>query len=234
MPASSISRLSPGAGRPGGPLFDALLRHSEIASRAREEERLRIGGELHNGVCQELLGLACELKALAAGAEKVGCPYEGTLRRAAELVGAAMEASRAVVAECLPAELETQGLGEALRQLTRRTEAQTKCTARIGREFQLPHAMAAQVYRIAQEALRNALRHAGASTIRVFAEGDEAAFSIRVEDDGRGLPPEIERTGRYGLRIMREQAEAIGADLRVENRPGGGTVIICAGPRNRP
>jgi nitrate/nitrite-specific signal transduction histidine kinase len=86
---------------------------------------------------------------------------------------------------------------------------------------------AADLYRIAQEAIRNAARHSGAGEIRVALSSDERRLALVVEDDGHGILPGAETRGGMGLKIMRYRASIIGASLEIGAREHGGTIVRC-------
>ena len=91
--------------------------------------------------------------------------------------------------------------------------------------------VAQHLYRIAQEALSNAVRHAKASRIRVVFRGTDSEFTLQVEDDGAGLPVELPASG-MGLRTMRYRAQILEGELTVAPAPGGGTLVTCRVPRS--
>jgi signal transduction histidine kinase len=134
-----------------------------------------------------------------------------------------MEELRAVVFELRPASLEAEGLATVLRkhvEVLRRVSGRA-VELRIGEAPRLAGAEAAQVLRIAQEALGNAVRHSGAGRISVRLDGRV----LEVADDGRGFDPAAVRGRRLGLTSMAERATELGATLRVESAPGAGTTI---------
>jgi signal transduction histidine kinase len=204
-------------------LIELLAAHAAIAienarlyERSRElsivEERNRLARELHDSVTQQLFGVALAAKSAATLLERVG-----------ELARGAMEELRAVVFELRPASLEAEGLATVLRkhvEVLRRVSGRA-VELRIGDAPRLAGAEAAQVLRIAQEALGNAVRHSGARRISVRLDGRV----LEVADDGRGFDAAAVRGRRLGLTSMAERATELGAALRVESAPGAGTTI---------
>jgi signal transduction histidine kinase len=139
------------------------------------------------------------------------------------LARGAMEELRAVVFELRPGSLEAEGLGTVLRkhvEVLRRVSGQA-IELRVGEVPRLSGEAAAQVLRIAQEALGNALRHSGARRIKVRLD-DRV---LVVADDGRGFDPSAVRGRRLGLTSMAERATELGAALSVDSAPGKGTTI---------
>jgi signal transduction histidine kinase len=205
-------------------LIELLAAHAAIAienarlyERSRElsivEERNRLARELHDSVTQQLFGVA-----LAAESASTLLP-----RRVSELARGAMEELRAVVFELRPGSLEAEGLGTVLRkhvEVLRRVSGQA-IDLRVGEVPRLSGEAAAQVLRIAQEALGNALRHSGARHIKVKLDGRV----LVVADDGRGFDPGAVRGRRLGLTSMAERATELGARLTIDSAPGEGTTI---------
>ena len=147
-----------------------------------------------------------------------------------ELARGAMEELRAVVFELRPASLEAEGLGTVLRKhvdVLRRVSGRP-IELNVADPPRLPGASAAQVFRIAQEALQNALRHAEADHIEVRLEGDgNGGLVLSVADDGQGFDParRAVRGRRLGLTSMEERAEELGGTLDIESAAGEGTRV---------
>jgi signal transduction histidine kinase len=97
----------------------------------------------------------------------------------------------------------------------------------------LDEAVAAQAYRIAQEAVTNAVRHARAGCVCLTLRGGDGRVVLRVEDDGVGLGPDARGGQGMGLRIMRHRAQAVGGRLRMQRGADGGTAVVCALPAAR-
>ena len=128
-----------------------------------------------------------------------------------------------------PLDIAANGLGDALTLLVHNACAGAEAQCRVelegvAPELPAPHAL--HLYRIAQEALHNALRHAHARHIVVALHGDGHALTLRVRDDGRGLPRRSRDVG-LGLSTLAYRARAIGASLRIDAAPGRGTTVEC-------
>ena len=153
-----------------------------------------------------------------------------------ELARGAMEELRAVVFELRPASLEAEGLATVLRKhvdvLRRVSGAPIELS--VGDPPRLPGVRAAQVFRIAQEALQNALRHAEAEHIEVRLEDGGGALVLCVADDGRGFDVNdgAVRGRRLGLTSMEERAAEIGGRLEIESAAGAGTRVRLEVPHN--
>ncbi len=208
------------------------IENARLYERSRElsivEERNRLARELHDSVTQQLFGVvlaaesACEL--LARGGEA-----REQLERVQALARGAMEELRSVVFELRPASLEAEGLGRVLRkhvEVLRRVSGR-EIELRVASPPSLGAAAAGQVFRIAQEALQNALRHADAGRIEVRLEDGGGRLALSVADDGRGFDaaaPGV-RGRQLGLTSMEERAAELGGRLAIESRPGQGTTV---------
>jgi signal transduction histidine kinase len=198
----------------------------------REEEKARLSRELHDEMGQLLTALRMELEALEDGLGDVERPAAARelLDRAvaaSELVAMAIDSMRNLLASLRPVALDRLGLGAALSQECRRF----KDWAGIACEFAAADGLStfgAQVdtalFRIAQEALTNVARHAGASRVAVTLERKEGMAVLRVADDGRGVPAGREAAG-LGVLGMRERAECLGGELVVKPVPRGGAMV---------
>ena len=202
----------------------------EFAARtvdAQELERRHLAGEIHDGISQRLISLWYHLQAAEAfGADPGVVAHE--LGAAKELTSAALDEARRAIAGLRPSVLDDLGLGPSLESL-----AHTVVGPEVDVEIapcRLPPHVEVALYRIAQEALQNVMKHAGAERVTLRLSATGGAVHLVVEDDGRGFrPAEVgrDRNGdpSYGLVGMRERAELIGAHLRVTSAPGNGTRV---------
>ncbi len=205
---------------------ERLLRAAVDASEA---ERRRIARDLHDTVVQDLSGTAF---ALAAAAREGGAPPD-SLESMAGSVRDSLRSLRSLLVEIHPPNLGTAGLAGALEDLlapaaARGVEAQLD-TERLGT---VDPAAAALVWRVAQEAVRNVLRHAEASSLHVAVSGSGDSVRLVVEDDGRGFDPgEARDRTSFGLRGLTGLVEEAGGTLDVTASPGRGTrVTMAVGP----
>ena len=222
-------------------LIGLLAAHAAIAienarlhERSRElsivEERNRLARELHDNVTQRLFGVALAVESAQTLLERDAGAAAEELARVRELARGAMEELRAVVFELRPASLEAEGLATALRKhvdVLRRVSGRP-IELSVAGPPRLPGASAAQVFRIAQEALQNALRHAEAEHIEVRLEGNgNGRLVLSVADDGRGFDParRAVRGRRLGLTSMEERAEELGGTLAIDSTVGEGTRV---------
>jgi signal transduction histidine kinase len=217
--------------------YATLLRRARDG--ARREERQRLARDLHDSIVQQVFSISMQAKSLEVLAGRGDAvPAEAVERIAGEVGGlsqAALADLRAMVHELRPSALaELGGLAEALRVLAKSTANRTGLTVSVWAGHGLDAAagdLAEDVYRIIAEALHNAVRHAGATTVavRLAVRGDR--LTATVTDDGRGIAPgPREDTAGYGLTAMRERAERWGGTVAVRPGRGGGTAVRLAVP----
>jgi signal transduction histidine kinase len=201
---------------------------------AREEERRRLRGDLHDSVGPELAGLTMGLEAaenmLAADPAGAASALAVLRERASDAVGTV----RAVVDGLRPPALDELGLAAAIRQragaLVSGAGPRLDVTV-SGDVAALPAATEVAAYHIALEAIANAVRHAAATTVSVKLLAANHEMRIIVRDDGTGLPEHV-REGAVGLISMRERAEELGGSMTVETSDGG-TAVTAALPLPR-
>ncbi len=201
---------------------------------ASEREQRRLGQDLHDELCQQLLGAACMLQALTTSAESEGFRQVGELRNAARIVNDSVHQARAIARGLHPVQLDAEGLSAALRELASRTASVLPCHLDCPRPVPIEDRDAAMhCYRIAQEAVTNALHHAQASRLVIRLREGPDCVTLQIIDDGVGLPPQqIRHPEGMGLDIMKYRARAIGARLKLESSEGGGLCVTCAIPKS--
>jgi len=216
-----------------GAAFDQMLERLEQERResarralgAQEEERLRIARELHDEVGQALTAVLLQLD--RAQASSGGEPAQ-RVREAREAARATLEEVRAIARNLRPEALDDLGLAAALRQLCVEAERTGVLVDRdISSGVTLEREAEVVVYRVAQEAITNALRHADAEQIGLTLKSDANATVLRIRDDGRGFADASEGAG---LRGMRERAVLVGGTLELASAPGGGTTVTLTLP----
>jgi len=206
----------------------------EVADISTREQQ-RIGQELHDGLGQELTGLGYLAATLCCDLKQHGAAEADMADQLADGVERALEQARAIARGLVPVEIDAAGLLAALEQLTAESEARCGVACRL-----VCHeppafddtAKAAQLFRIVQEAVNNAARHARAKRITVEVKAGAGQAVFEVSDDGVGISPDGERAGGMGLRIMHYRADVIGALLSVGAAPGGGTLVRCVLPQD--
>ena len=198
-------------------------------------EQERIGQELHDGLGQRLTGLSMMVESLRQTLNKQQLPEAATAAQIVEQLRTATRETRAIAHGLVPVPLTQQGLSDAFRKLAKETQAATGISCRFttlsrgGVEVE-DRAIAMQLYRIAQEMIHNAVRHAQASHITLSLNRKNRRLELSVSDDGKGFQPDSGEKEGYGLRIMRYRAAMIGCELTIDSTPGKGTVARCILP----
>ena len=211
---------------------EKLRRLAQRQVAVREEERKRLGFDLHDGVCQELIGIGILVESIRARNTGVLGRSESDLRRVTRYLGEVVEHLRLLAGELRPMLLHDLGLEGSLRSLagglaSSGTTVEADFPSAVPR---LDETTEVTVYRIAQEALTNALRHARAERVAltVAVVGDRLRLVVR--DDGRGFDPARRRTSALGLLSMEERALALGGRLEISSAPRRGTTIVLDCP----
>ncbi|MDB5322620.1 MAG: putative signal transduction histidine kinase [Phycisphaerales bacterium] len=196
-----------------------------------DTEQRRIGHDLHDGLGQHLTGIAFMSKLMEQRLAAKTIPEAEDARKIAGLVNKAIGWTRDLARGLAPVDLDQEeGLASALKQLTEGTSELYGAPCRfesLGNSHFRNPPVAIHLYRIAQEALNNAIKHARPRSIVVQLTRTQGEIRISVEDDGKGFDPISVRTGGMGLRIMRYRAKMISGQLEVRKRLGGGTVVAC-------
>jgi PAS domain S-box-containing protein len=205
----------------------------EVLAMAAHEQR-QIGQELHDGVGQELTGLGLMAQTLAQRLPDAAAEKGVALRLLAGL-DSAHEKVRKLSRGLIPVHVESRGLSAALDDLAARTAEASgiAVTAECPEWVELPdHATATELFRIAQEAVNNAVRHGRPQHIRVTLLTEPNGLRLRVRDDGVGVRDRAEQGDGLGIRIMQYRAGRIGGVLHIGPSRGGGTVVSCTLPRS--
>lgn len=199
--------------------------------RVSENEQRRIGQDIHDDLCSQLSGIGCMTKVLEQRLRHEHADEAVMMEGITEMVAQAGTKAREIAKGLVPAVLENQGLASALRELAakRRELFGVNCIASIPGDEELegiPDAIAIQLYRIAQEAVTNAVRHSDAELIELSLCLEGSWLELRVRDDGKGMAREPVSPG-LGLMTMRRRAEMIDAEFHIQASPGAGTEITC-------
>jgi signal transduction histidine kinase len=221
----------------GLPLIGLLTLRLTRASRARERlmrrasdaseaERRRIARDLHDGVVQELAGTAFALSGTAREASVLPGVRDDLLR-ASDAIRRSLRQLRSLLVEIHPPGLDAAGLPAALEDLTApAASAGLETSVTVSGIEGTPEHVVTLVWRVAQEAIRNAVRHARASHLTVEVRGDERQVRLSVHDDGMGFVPEAAASnGSFGLRGLRSLVDDGGGRVQVESAPGRGTTV---------
>ena len=201
------------------------LLHSSLD--ASDAERRRIARDLHDSVVQDLAGTAFSISAVARDPETAE-----TSRRRLDDAGSALrdglKALRSLLAEIHPPDLQAEGLSAALADLIApAATAGVQASVSVEGAETASDERAALVWRVAQEAVRNSLRHAHASTLAVTVRVDGPRLVLEVVDDGIGFDPKLkQRDDSFGLRGLRSLVSEAGGTLVVQSSPGEGTAVL--------
>lgn len=203
--------------------------------QASEREQTRIGQDLHDGLGQHLAGIELMSQVLEQNLSAKKLKTEAT--RAADIAKHVREAigqTRMLARGLSPFVLESEGLVSALKELAHRAENvfRVKCQFHTAGKLTVSEAVANHLYRIAQEAVTNAVKHGKAKRIDIRLENTNGQLFLAVKDDGVGLPEALPEKRGIGMRIMRYRADMIGGTLAAERAPAGGTLVRCTLPAN--
>ncbi|MBN1993195.1 MAG: PAS domain S-box protein [Anaerolineae bacterium] len=231
--AEEVALLASVADQVGVAVENARLRQQ--AERAAViEERERLARELHDSVTQSLYSLSLFAEAgenLIEAGDLAAAKHN--LSRMGETAQQALKEMRLLVYELRPLDLEREGLIGALHQRLSAVEGRVNIRARLVAEelVELPASVEEELYRISQEALNNALKHAGATTVTVHLRIEEEQVVLEVVDDGTGFDPRaIIDAGGLGLVSMQERAEKLGGTLTIHSSPEEGTRVKVSVP----
>lgn len=203
-----------------------------------EEEQHRIGQDIHDDLCQQLAAIGCLAKVAHQQLCKGGSEQAENLGEIVRLVTQANVRARQMSRGLMPVVLDSAGLMAALEELARGTERifRVSCPFRCDHLVQVrDNAIATQVFRIAQEAVANAIKHSHAERIEITLSADETHLHLVVRDDGVGIPDNLsgQSTG-MGLLTMSHRARMMGGVLSVLHDEFGGTVVRCSVPVPNP
>jgi PAS domain S-box-containing protein len=205
----------------------------EIANR----EQQRIGSDLHDGLGQELTGIALMLRRVVAQLTKEKSSARLDVEDVIGLVNHAIENTRSLARGLSPVSAQSGGLSAALAALAARASdrygVRVEFRDKLTVPLELNEGYATHLYRIAQEALTNVVRHSLASEVSIGLEivGDE--LQLRVDDNGRGFTHQPPGGAGLGLKMMRYRAQMLGGDLVLESSANGGASVRCSCPLER-
>jgi signal transduction histidine kinase len=211
----------------------AAERFAEQVIAAQEAERRRLAGDIHDGITQRLVSLAFHLDAAADAVRGDASLAATEMARARELTDLTLDEARAAIGGLRPPVLDDLGLADGLASLARSiAQVPVRVTGSDCTDCPLPEHVVIALYRIAQEALQNVVKHAQASRAEVELRCDTSRVVLRVTDDGQGFDIGARSDGEtsYGLRSMTERAELVGGRLVVTSRPGLGTTVTATVP----
>jgi signal transduction histidine kinase len=211
-------------------ITDRVRAEAQLEQAAADAERERLSRDLHDSVTQTLSSILAIAEVLPDMLERNPARAQRGLDQLREQTQGALAEMRTLLLAWRPESLPERDLGDLVHQLGDAMAARTQMpvTVTLVGECDAPAEVKLALYRIAQEALNNVVKHAGASRaiVRLQCKGEGIALSIR--DDGRGFDPDGIGAHHLGLGIMRERAQAVGANCAVTSVPGHGTEITVA------
>jgi signal transduction histidine kinase len=199
-------------------------------TEAAERESQRIGHELHDSLGQHLTGTALALQVLSTKLATDSSPHLKDVDQAVDLVEQGIDLTRKIAKGLFPLELEGEGLEAALVELSVVTARNhnVACEFKCDPSVRLSNSTTAtHLYRIAQEAVINAIKHGHVSRIVIELSRGDNNLVLSIKDDGIGLPVPLPENRGIGLRIMSSRAGMIGGLLSVKNQAEGGTIVTC-------
>jgi signal transduction histidine kinase len=210
------------------------LLYEQAQELAALQERQRLSRELHDSVSQTLYGISLGAHATREALEGSD-PEQATaaIDYVLVLAEAGLAEMRALIFELRPESLETEGLVAALTKQVAvlRTRYELTVDADLGEEPDFPLEAKHALYRIAQEALHNIVKHARASTVALRLARQENEIILQVRDNGKGFDPAGPFPGHFGVRSIKERAAKMGGTLTIESVPGEGTCIEVRAPQ---
>jgi PAS domain S-box-containing protein len=213
-------------------ITDRKLLERQILEVGDQEQR-RIGRDLHDGLCQHLSATMFACKIVEEELAKNNLPQAARVRQVAEFIDRAISQARDVAEGLDPVKVEANGLMSALEELA--TSIQTmhriQCSLQSNSLVLIyDNAAAIHLYRIAQEAVNNAIRHGKATSIQIGLTNLPWRVMLTIQDNGIGVTKTPTRRGGMGMQTMRYRARMLGASFNVATGDNGGTVVTCAMP----
>jgi two-component system nitrate/nitrite sensor histidine kinase NarX len=191
------------------------------------EERQRLARNLHDAINQSLFSAGLIAEVLPRLWDRDQDEARRSLEDLRKLTRGAMAEMRALLAELRPSTITDAELGDLLRLLGNAFTGRTNIPAAVTVVGQgiLPAEVQVAIYRVCQEALNNVAKHAAASLVQINLEHKDTSIELSIRDDGQGFDPERTASGHYGLSMMHERAEGVGAQLSIQSQPGHGTEL---------
>ncbi|HWD18571.1 MAG TPA: PAS domain S-box protein [Verrucomicrobiae bacterium] len=201
----------------------------EILEISNREQR-RIGHDLHDGICQQLAGIAFLIASLAEDLEQERAPQAAEAEKISGMINEAIDQTRGVARGLFPVRLAEKGLAAALEELAANTSEVYKIQcefAAAGPPVEVENEIALHVYYIALEAVANTVKHSKAQNVLIGLQPSGDRWLLTVQDDGAGFAVPAHNHDGMGLRILHYRARVIGATLSLQSQPGSGTTVSC-------
>lgn len=226
---------------PGKRLFTGIIRDlsdnkqlEEKILRISEEEQHRIGQDIHDDLCQQLAAIGCLAKVAHQRLVKTASVAAPEVEQVVQMISAANQRAREMARGLVPVVLDASGLMAALADMARGTQQIFRISCQLYCDPPVEvsdNQVAIQLYRIAQEAVANAVKHSKADRLELTMEESGGWVRLSIRDNGAGIPDHSPGAGTgMGLLTMSRRARMMGGDLSVDNHPLGGTVVTCSIP----
>ncbi len=231
LTTEEVTLLSSIADHIGLAVENVRLRH-QAEQTAVLEDRQRLARELHDAVNQSLFSASVIAETLPRLWERNPSLVQQNLSDLHRLIRGALAEMRMLLLELRPTSMENAVLGDLLQQLVDGVKGRTQLdvSLQIQGQGNFPTRVKKNLFRIAQEALNNIVKHARAQHVKLILNQDEDITTLCISDDGQGFEARHVDGGHLGLQIMRERADNIGADLTISSHPGQGTEIVAIWP----
>ncbi|ADU95624.1 sensor histidine kinase [Geobacillus sp. Y412MC52] len=224
-----------------GELIEGAKQKQEFGLKiieAQEEERRRLSREIHDGPAQLLAHVLLRSDLVEKVIKERGTEAAiAEIRDFRKMVRSALSEVRRIIYDLRPMALDDLGLVPTLKKYLQTTEEYNKGVhisfVHIGEEIRLPSRMEAAVFRLVQESVQNALKHAEARHIDVKMEVTCDHLLVSVKDDGKGFDPSVKKENAFGLIGMRERVELLGGTLDIRSKIGSGTTVFIRVPLDR-
>jgi PAS domain S-box-containing protein len=216
--------------------FERRRRLEREVLEISEREQRRIGRELHDSLGQQLTGIAIMSKVLEQNLQRQSVTEAVDAKEIAQLINQAVEETRQLARGLHPIGLDESGLAAALEALVVTTQKLFGISCRLRCQTLVPvrdATTAVHLYRIAQEAITNAIRHGAPQNILVELRDRQGRATLTITNDGRHFPTQLPQHGGMGLQVMSHRAEMIDGVLDVRPIPTGGTRVTCTFNRER-
>ncbi len=198
-----------------------------------EREQRHFGAELHDGIGQQLTAIEMRCQSLKQDLPPSRPDLVKEVSQICQFLRDAISQTRSLARGLAPLSLDSRGLAEALAGLAARAgqDGRIHCTLHSPAPVEVEDdIMAVHLFRIAQEALNNALKHSGATRVAIRLTNQDASLRLEIRDNGKGLPRQGPAHEGLGLKIMKHRASSIGADLKIASQEGEGVSVVCTLP----
>lgn len=198
-----------------------------------EEEQVRIGQDIHDDLCQQLAAIGCLAKVAQKKLTKAGSAEAQSLAEIVQLISKANTRARETSRGLMPVVIDSGGLMVALEELAESTARafEVACDFRYDNPVQVSgNKLSIQLFRIAQEAVSNAVKHGQAGRVDIHLARQSGSIVLTIRDNGIGIPESPAKGTGMGLLTMSHRAQMMGGSLKIEPRHGGGTQVTCSVP----